>query len=139
MHGGVVGGKYHKATINTSDGRIDKRICCHIHAYMLDPDSVFSYYKKLIALRRNSPWSEVIVYGDYTLLAPEDESVFAYTRKTEKQQLLVVCNLTAKETDFTVPESVSWNSAELVVGTNAPETLQRQLKLAPWSASVWSI
>ena len=104
-----------------------------------DPDSVFSYYKKLIALRRNSPWSEVIVYGDYTLLAPEDESVFAYTRKTEKQQLLVVCNLTAKETDFTVPESVSWNSAELVVGTNAPESLQRQLKLAPWSASVWSI
>ena len=31
-----------------------------------DPDSVFSYYKKLIRLRHEN---EIIVYGDYELLA----------------------------------------------------------------------
>ena len=104
-----------------------------------DPDSVFSYYKKLIALRRNSKWSDVIVYGKYALLAPEDKAVFAYTRKTETDTLLVICNMTAEETSFTVPASVQWEAAEQVVGSNAPETLARELKLAPWSASVWAI
>ena len=108
-------------------------------AQVNDPDSVFSYYKKLIALRRNSAWSETIVYGDYALLAPEDKAVFAYTRKTDKQLLLVVCNMTAAETSFTVPETVQWSNAECIIGSNAPETLTRELKLAPWSASVWAI
>ena len=100
---------------------------------------MFSYYKKLIALRRNSKWSDVIVYGKYALLAPEDKAVFAYTRKTETDTLLVICNMTAEETSFTVPASVQWEAAEQVVGSNAPETLARELKLAPWSASVWAI
>ena len=114
-------------------------VTINAEAQVKDPDSVFSYYKKLIALRRNSPWSDVIVYGDYQLLAPEDTAVFAYTRKTENQQLLVVCNMTAKETSFDVPETVQWNDGQCIVGSNAPEILEREMKLAPWSASVWAI
>ncbi len=108
-------------------------------AQLADPDSVFHYYRKLIALRRESAWSDVIVYGDYALIAPEDASVFAYTRTTEAQKLLIICNMTAAETVFTVPESENWEAAELVIGSRAPEALARQMKLAPWSASVWAI
>ena len=108
-------------------------------AQVNDPDSVYNYYKQLIALRRNSRWSDIIVYGNYELLAPEDKSVFAYVRNYEGRKLLVVCNMTAKETAFTVPETVSWQEAEAVIGTNAPAALERELKLAPWSGSVWEL
>ena len=37
-------------------------------------NSVFRYYQKLIALRRNSPDSELIVYGSYQLIDPAGPS-----------------------------------------------------------------
>ena len=114
-------------------------VTINAEAQLKDPDSVFHYYKKLIALRRDSQWSDVIVYGNYNLLAPEDKSVFAYTREFEGKKLLVICNMTAQEVAFTVPESVCWNEAVAVVGTNAPATLERDLNLKPWSASVWEL
>ena len=71
-------------------------------AALADPDSVFHYYKKLIALRKALP---VFRDGSFTLLCPEDESVFAYTRDTETEHMLVVCNFTGEEAPFTVPEA----------------------------------
>lgn len=66
-----------------------------------DPDSVFHYYKKLIALRKQNP---VMVYGKYELLLPESEELFVYTRTLENTSLLVVCSFCGHETDFTVPD-----------------------------------
>ena len=59
-----------------------------------DPDSVFSFYQKLIRLRKTYP---VIVHGDFTLLMPEDRQVFAYTRQYEGKTLLVACNFSCEE------------------------------------------
>ena len=105
-------------------------------AELQDPDSVFYHYQKLIALRRKSRWSDVIVYGSYRLLAPEDEQVYAYLRESGGQRLLVVCNLSPSEAVFPVPEEVSWQSFEPLVG-GAP--LCRTLSLAPWQAEVWAL
>lgn len=54
-----------------------------------DENSVFSCYKKLIQLRKQY---ELIVYGKYFLLLPEDTSLFVYTRNHEEKKLLVICN-----------------------------------------------
>lgn len=70
-------------------------------AAMEDPDSVFHYYRKLIALRKAMP---VFRDGSFTLLCPEDERVFAYTRDTADSHLLVVCNFSAEEVNFHWPE-----------------------------------
>ena len=43
-------------------------------------DSVFHYYQKLIRLRHEQ---EIIVYGDYELLLPESEEIYAYRRHLE--------------------------------------------------------
>ena len=107
-------------------------------AEMADPDSVFHYYQKLIALRRSSPWSDVIVYGNYELLAPEDEAVYAYTRELMGQKLLVVCNLSAKVVVFHVPDEVSWKGSELVIGNMGGE-LCREMELRPWQACVYAL
>jgi len=59
-----------------------------------DPDSVFHFYKKLIALRKAHP---VIVHGNFTLLMKDDAQVFAYTREYEGKTLLVACNFSCEE------------------------------------------
>ena len=67
-----------------------------------DPNSVFHYYKKLIALRKALP---VFKDGYFTLLCPEDEQVFAYTRDTDTAHMLVVCNFSGEPAAFDLPES----------------------------------
>ena len=42
--------------------------------------------------------------GSFTLLDPEDEQVFAYTRDLDNRHLLVVCNFTDKQLPYEVPE-----------------------------------
>ncbi|HIX06015.1 MAG TPA: alpha-glucosidase [Candidatus Fournierella pullicola] len=54
-----------------------------------EPGSVYSYYKRLIALRKETP---VVQNGRYELLCPEDTSIFAYKRDDGANTLYVVCN-----------------------------------------------
>lgn len=61
---------------------------------MVREDSIFNYYKKLIALRKQH---EVIRFGNYELLYPEHGQIFAYRRTYGKETLLVVCNFTGDE------------------------------------------
>ena len=72
----------------------------HAEAALADPDSVFHHYRRLIALRKELP---VIRDGSFTLLDPEDENVFAYTRDLENAHLLVVCNFTDQQLDYEIP------------------------------------
>ena len=79
-------------------------------AALADPDSVFHYYRKLIELRKSK---NVFRSGSFTLLCPENEDIFAYTRDTEKEHLLVVCNFTDKTLSFDAPEN--FQGAEMIL------------------------
>ena len=61
-----------------------------------DPNSVFSFYRQLIHLRKNHP---VFRDGTFRLLLSDHEDIFAYTRTTTGAQLLVVCNFHGQEID----------------------------------------
>ncbi len=65
-----------------------------------DLNSVFYHYKTLIALRKEL---DVLTEGDYTLLTP-DSDLWAYTRKTAREELLVVANFYGAETSYELPE-----------------------------------
>ena len=106
---------------------------------MADPDSVFHYYQHLIALRRSSSWSDIIVYGHYELLAPENPQVFAYTREYKGRKLLVICNLSSEKVSFETPDSVSWTQADRLIGNYKYQELARKTELRPWEAEVWAI
>ncbi|MBP3655535.1 MAG: alpha-glucosidase [Clostridia bacterium] len=69
-------------------------------AALADPDSVFYTYQRLIALRKEHA---VIREGSFTLLCPEDERVFAYTRDLGDAHLLVAANFTAEPVPFARP------------------------------------
>lgn len=64
-------------------------------------DSVFHYYQKLIALRKQY---DIIVNGMYELLEEDDPNLFIYQRTLGAQKLLVVCNFSDQECCFAVPD-----------------------------------
>ena len=86
-------------------------------AELADPDSVFHYYQKLIALRKEIPEFRD---GSFSLLDPENEQVFAYTRDTAAGHMLVVCNFTAEEVAFDIPAEFA--GAEKLIGNYQGES-----------------
>ena len=64
-----------------------------------DPNSVYNYYKKLIALRHRYP---VIVYGQFVPLLEDDPNVWAYRREYEGAVLTVALNWTDKKAPCTL-------------------------------------
>lgn len=100
-----------------------------------DPESVFHHHRRLIELRHADP---VVALGDFTMLLPEDEQVYAYTRELDGDALLVVVNVSGE--DRVVDLGDAWPLAadggwgDLVLGTHAeagePTTLR------PWEARV---
>lgn len=65
----------------------------NVEQALADPESVFYHYQKLIQLRKEH---EVMVYGTYQLLFPEDEDLYIYTRTLEEEKWLTVCNFHEK-------------------------------------------
>jgi oligo-1,6-glucosidase len=108
-------------------------------AELADDDSVFRYYQKLIALRRESEWKEIVVYGSYELLEPDDEQVFAYVRTYEGKSLLIVSNLSGRRATFTVPAGMASHGQNAILGTKGIEKLEGQLQLDAWGAGVWVV
>lgn len=100
-------------------------------AELADPDSVFHYYQKLIALRKQYP---VIVYGKYELLLPEDENLFVYTRTLENEKLLTVCNFSEKEQEFGIPEEFA--DAQCLIANLPNDYAKGQIALKPYESFV---
>ena len=100
----------------------------NVQAAMEDPDSIFYYYQKLIALRKSH---DVFRNGSFTLLLPEDEKRFVYRRDTKNEHMLVICNFsgeTAPMEDIEIPAQ-----AELLL-TNYP---QQDEHLKPYEARLY--
>ena len=96
-----------------------------------DPDSVFHYYRRLIELRHTEP---AVVDGDFTMLLPDDERLYAFTRRLGPTELLVIGNFTGEAVRAEIDDAAAWSGAELVL-TNLPAP--EDLTLAPWQAVVY--
>ena len=103
----------------------------NVAAALADPESVLHHYRRLIGLRKELP---VIVEGDYALLEDTDPRVYAFTRATAEDRLLVVLNFSADAPVFALPDA----RASLLLGNYpdaGPADLAR-LVLRPWEAQV---
>ena len=70
-----------------------------------DPGSVFSYYQQVIALRHELP---AVAHGDFTMLAPSNEHIYAFTRRLDDVELLVVANFSDKAATAALPGGQEW-------------------------------
>lgn len=68
-----------------------------------DENSVLSYYKRLIALRKSAEWKEVFVYGEFCPFYEENEKVFAYCRVLENRRVMVLGNFGQDAAELILP------------------------------------
>ncbi|ESQ75094.1 alpha-glucosidase [Asticcacaulis sp. AC402] len=65
-----------------------------------DPNSVYHWYARLIALRHDN---SVLVYGDYSDVLPDDERLFVYERTLDDEGWMIVLNFSREESMFSTP------------------------------------
>ena len=65
----------------------------NVEAERKDPDSIFNWYKRLLALRKSEP---ALRDGSYESVNDTDPNVFAFLRRSDDSTVLVALNFTAK-------------------------------------------
>ena len=113
-------------------GVVDNYPAINAAAQVDDPDSVYSYYKKLVALRKQH---RVISEGQIEFLYKDDPDLLAYRRWDGDSQLLVLCNLTGHEAPVQLP--AQWQDAGVLLG-NYPDAAPAAA-LRPYEALVLSL
>lgn len=83
----------------------------HVEKQREEPDSVFSFYKALIQMRKEM---EVISKGTIEFMEKENPDVLAYERKDKDKVVMVFGNLTEHKT--TVWEKKPWEMFQKVLG-----------------------
>ena len=99
-----------------------------------DPDSVLHHYRKLIALRHDLP---VVAYGDFTMLLPQDPQIYAFTRRLEDVELLVLANFSHEIVDTDLPNADDWAASEVLLTNYSRMDSEALLRLRPWEARVF--
>lgn len=103
----------------------------HAQDNLNNPESVFHHYRKLIQLRKDH---EVIVYGDYELVFPDDPEVFAYTRTLNGTKVLVVCNFKGNMVELSLQEHLA-ETNQLLISNYAGELPLNELR--PYEARMY--
>ncbi|MFW2503548.1 glycoside hydrolase family 13 protein [Clostridium diolis] len=108
----------------------------NVKSQLKDENSIFSYYKKLIKIRKTNP---VVVHGKYELILEENKEIFAYTRTLENEMLLVICNFTGNETEFVLERKFEFKSKELLISNynvNENDPID-SIELKPYEARIY--
>ena len=108
-------------------------------AALADPESILHYYRRLIRLRRTE---QVVVDGVYDLLLDDDPAIYAFTRTSPDDQLLVILNFTAGTPTFVLPAGLPATGPSLLIANypvgDEPPDLHR-LPLRPYEARVYRL
>ncbi len=83
-------------------------------AEAIDPNSVLTFYRRLIALRKRVP---ALVYGVYRDIDPDHPAVFGYTRTLPDAACLVLMNFGREAIAYRLPPGV--NAGETLLSSEA--------------------
>lgn len=95
-------------------------------AAWVDESSVLHFYRRLVALRHDEP---VVALGDFRMLLPEHEVIYAFTRAldrpgpddtTVRDELLVLVNVGGTAQEVPGDALAGWEGAPALVATHPP-------------------
>lgn len=102
-----------------------------------DPNSLLSYYQRLIAVRRQTP---ALVAGEYAPLHPRARAYLAFLRYTREQSVIVILNYSdkARRLSFNIPGKTS---AHLLFSSHSGKTDERldRVHLDPFEVRIAQI
>lgn len=99
---------------------------CNAEDQMGDKDSLWSFYRDLISIRKNHP---ALVYGDIEVTNKDKKDIFTYFRKDDKETLFIECNLSREVIKRIGPVPSGRRLASNYEGSDED--------LRPYEASVW--
>lgn len=105
----------------------------NVAAARRDPDSIFHFYKRLIALRKDNP---IMPYGEFKLIWPDDEEVFAFEKQLHGEHWLIAGSFSQNDTVHKLPEE--YYDMELILSNMDDYELgcDGKLKLSPYQAVI---
>jgi oligo-1,6-glucosidase len=104
------------------------------HDEQADEHSVLHHYRRLIDLRHREP---AVVHGDFHMLLADHERIYAFTRRHQDTELLVLANFSGTPVTVAVPDAARWERSDLLLANvPAPEALSEALTLQPWEARI---
>ena len=95
-----------------------------------DETSIFNYYKKLVALRKEL---DIIAYGDIRPLDVRHPSIIAYERIYGEEKMLVVCNF--YKTEVVWDSGMDLKGFETLLGNYSEQKIEEsKISLKPYEA-----
>ena len=106
----------------------------NVHEQAERQDSVFNFYRQLIALRKDPDYRETLVWGEFEPVYEERKGLMAYCRRADRD-LLILANLKSE------PETIDVGCEYRVLLDNlnpsvTPEQTQTCIKLQAWQGVV---
>ncbi|MDZ5471467.1 alpha-glucosidase [Bacillus sp. 31A1R] len=111
----------------------------NVEADLNSHDSIFKYYKKLIALRKEH---DVMVYGDYEDLLEHDDKLYVYSRTLNDITWIIMLNHSDDEVELRLNDMYAQKENTLIItnyaDVNEEESLV-QIRLRPHEARIYQI
>ena len=100
-----------------------------------DPDSILSFYRRAIVLRKTLP---AVRHGDYREYQKNSSRLYLYSRNTDSQKLLIACSFSERDIRFRAPAGYDLSSGELILSNypDAPYSTLRpyEVRVYCWNA-----
>ncbi|TYR75467.1 alpha-glucosidase [Rossellomorea vietnamensis] len=109
----------------------------NVEAQLKDEDSILSFYKKMIAVKKDN---DIFTYGIYDLLLPNHEQIYAYTRTLKNEKVLVLTNLSTEKAEASLGD-LTVGSEGLMLNNYSVEQHSGISKVAlkPYEARVYRL
>lgn len=99
-----------------------------------NPNSVLNHFRKMTKLRNENL---VLVYGAYDLLLEDHQQIYAYTRKLEEEQMLVVLNFSEEE--VAIPSDDLPTPGQVVINNYEKNPFGENVVMQPYQAVIVTI
>ncbi len=110
----------------------------NVEQAMGDKNSIYHYYQKIIKIRKEHL---TLVYGDFRLIAEDDEQIFAYIRSDETEKFLVALNFSDKDASLLWEQSPDYKPMKQIISNYASPVCcdVGSIKLRPFEAVVYQL
>ncbi|KAF1358024.1 glycoside hydrolase [Lizonia empirigonia] len=105
---------------------------CNAKQQQTDKNSVLSYWKRMLAVRKQ--YNDLLVHGEYDDLDVENLAFYTFTKTWKGKKAFVICNFTAKAQKLYIPSQVASVKRELLV-SSVNEPVEEEL--AAWEGRVY--
>ena len=96
-----------------------------------DPNSIYNFYKKLIAIRKDERYSNTFVYGDFKVHDINKKDVFIYIRELDKK-IIICTNMTKNYVKIKLPYQIK----EILLSNYNKSYKEDSIILEPYEAFV---